>query len=477
MCSECHGQVVTRSLRWRPKPEYVGTVLNIKVDSDKTMKRRSDFILEKLNLNSKNQKNDISNNNDSLMEAPTNTDEKSAGGHISTIFSVEKKLDKENIPEKVKSFTQSPSIIEDSLDGSVPYFDPKTFLMQDANEVETINNIQDFTQNEDATMSEVLISGETEIKQSTKPRYSSTSSSSSSSSSSRSSSTSSSSSSSRKSNSNEHSAIDGPSTSKLTNQVSSGTSKTYHQSPINSNESDADLSDLDPTYTVNGSSATFREIIQLSSSSTSSSRSSSTVNSAPETAKRSRKRTRDPSKWKQNIAKALRNSGKAYVSSSTKKEVPARCVKDACKCRLKCVDNISDTDRNTLFETYWSIGDIEIQRSYIRSCMVEVKPKYRYTNADKPRLPNNAFYFTVNNVKIRVCKTFFINTLGICDRQIRTVKKKTDPQGFVISDNRGKSSSRKPVNPILIESIKQHINSIPRIESHYLRASTSREYI
>ncbi|KAI8433465.1 hypothetical protein MSG28_015500 [Choristoneura fumiferana] len=262
MCSECHGQVVTRSLRWRPKPEYVGTVPNIKVDTDKTMKRRSDFILEKLNLNSKNQKNDVSNKNDSLMEAPTNTDEKSAGGHISTggIIFIPNCTNFQNIPEKVKSLTQSPSIIEDSLDGSVPYFDPKTFLTQDANEVETINNIQDFTQNEDATMSEVLISGETEIKQSTKPRYSSTSSSSSSSSSSRSSSTSSSSSSSRESNSNEHSTIDGPSTSKLTNQVSSGTSKTYHQSPINSNESDADLSDLDPTYTVNGSSATLRGI-------------------------------------------------------------------------------------------------------------------------------------------------------------------------------------------------------------------------
>lgn len=56
--------------------------------------------------------------------------------------------------------------------------------------------------------------------------------------------------------------------------------------------------------------------------------------------------------------------------------------------------------------------------------MMEINPKYKYSNADKPRLPNNAFYFTVNNTRIRVCKTFYINTLGISDRQIRTVKKK-----------------------------------------------------
>lgn len=141
---------------------------------------------------------------------------------------------------------------------------------------------------------------------------------------------------------------------------------------------------------------------------------------------------------------------------------------------VECSEKMDDLDRNTFFEMYWSLSNIQLQRNYIRSCMIEVKPKYKYTNAEKPRLPNNAFYFTKNNSKIRVCKTFFINTLGISDRQIRTVKNKTDPQGFVSKDIRGKHLARKPTDPVLIESIKQHINSIPRIESHYLRASTSR---
>lgn len=242
-----------------------------------------------------------------------------------------------------------------------------------------------------------------------------------------------------------------------------------------------DLSDSDPTYTVDRSYSNLRRITRISSSSSSSSSNTavnvenSNTSSVPKTT-RSRKRIRDPSKWKQNIAKQLRNSGKAYISS-TKKEVPARCIKDACKCRLKCSEKIDDLDRKSFFEMYWSLCDIQLQRNYIRSCMIEVKPKYKYTNAEKPRLPNNAFYFTKNNSKIRVCKTFFINTLGISDRQIRTVKNKTDPQGFVSKDIRGKHLARKPTDPVLIESIKQHINSIPRIESHYLRASTSKEYI
>lgn len=261
------------------------------------------------------------------------------------------------------------------------------------------------------------------------------------------------------------------------------TSKLTSQSPINYNESDVDLSDSDPTY--RSRSPLNRRRLSMSSTSSSSSSSThlstpgpdSANNSVPETTRQSRKRVRDPSKWKQNVAKSLRNSGKAYISTTSKKEVPGRCIKEACNCRLKCSDNIDETERTQLFESYWSLGEVELQRSYIRCCMMEVKPKYKYSNAARPRLPNNAFYFTVNNNKIRVCKTFFINTLGICDRQIRTIKNKTDSQGFLQKDNRGKHASRKPISPFIIQDIKQHIDSIPRIESHYLRANTSREFI
>lgn len=195
---------------------------------------------------------------------------------------------------------------------------------------------------------------------------------------------------------------------------------------MDSNESDVDLSDSNPTYTIHRSRSRFRHSASSSTSSSSSSDEEMIhITPDPESNKGSRKRKRNPSKWKQNIAKMLRNSGKAYVSCTTKKEVSARSVKAPCKCKLKCSENINDADRHTLFQKYWSMANIDLQRAYIRSCMMEIKPRYKYTNAEKPRLPNNAFYFTVNSIKIRVCKTFFINTLDICDRQIRTVKKTT----------------------------------------------------
>lgn len=139
---------------------------------------------------------------------------------------------------------------------------------------------------------------------------------------------------------------------------------------------------------------------------------------------------------------------------------------------------MNDADRNTIFNSYWALGEIELQRSFIRNSMIEVKPKYKYTNAERPRNPNCAYYFTVNGIKIRVCKKFFINTLDICDKIIRTVKSKTNEQGFIERDLRGRNvEKRKKIDPNIVQDIKNHINYIPRIESHYLRSSTSREYI
>lgn len=279
-----------------------------------------------------------------------------------------------------------------------------------------------------------------------------------------------------------------PSTSTSMYRAATQQPKKYRESPIHSNESNADLSDNDPSYSKRPRSRLGGAVKVSASSSSTSSLSSDTTedelesfnDSVVEGRKKSRKCLRNPNKWKQNVAKTLRNTGKEYVSNKkSKKIVPARSIKGPCtsKCRLKCIDNIKEIDRNVLFQKYWALGNIELQRSYIRNCMVEVKPKYKYTNAARPRKPNNSFYFTVNDIKIRVCKTYFINTLNICDRQIRTVKKKTDAQGFIAKDNRGKNLNRKRTEPSVIQDIKNHINSIPRIESHYLRSSTSRDYI
>ncbi|KAG5889349.1 hypothetical protein JTB14_033443 [Gonioctena quinquepunctata] len=68
-------------------------------------------------------------------------------------------------------------------------------------------------------------------------------------------------------------------------------------------------------------------------------------------------------------------------------------------------------------------------------------------------------------------------TLDINDRPIRTALSKKTDNGFLEPDGRGKHGHQPTVDPEIEESIKTFINSIHRIESHYLRPQTTREFI
>lgn len=164
--------------------------------------------------------------------------------------------------------------------------------------------------------------------------------------------------------------------------------------------------------------------------------------------------------------------------SKRRKTIPARFIKDACNenCKLKCKDKIDDEGRYHLFSSFWDLGNLVAQRAYLRTCMEDITPKYKYTNSQNPRRPNKAFYFILNDNKIRVCKTFFKNTLSISERMIFTVQSRMN-DGFMLDDLRGRHNNHNKLNPQLLDDIRKHINTIPKLESHYVRASTSKQYI
>lgn len=203
-----------------------------------------------------------------------------------------------------------------------------------------------------------------------------------------------------------------------------------------------------------------------------------------EKAKMGRKRKAVPEEWRKNKAKLLRNCGKAYISTSkSQKQMPERQIKPTCteKCTLKCYNKINEENRQLIFMNYWKMGDLDNQRQFINNHVTAIKPKYRYIREGSTRKDyNHAFHFEVNREIIRVCKTFFKNTLGISDRPIRTVismQKNSTVGGFPTDDKRGIHGKHNKLDTVIIDGIKEHINSIPRIESHYCRASTSREYV
>nr|CAH7732169.1 unnamed protein product [Callosobruchus chinensis] len=143
-----------------------------------------------------------------------------------------------------------------------------------------------------------------------------------------------------------------------------------------------------------------------------------------------KKRLRFPEKWRKNVAKALRNNGKEYVSVSKDGKVrPARTIQPPCgdKCKLQCSKKFTEEDRNLLFTEYWNLA-----------------------------------------------------TLAINDRPIRTVaqKKLLAPTGQIIEpDKRGRHGKHPKLDAAIKDGVRNHINSIPRVESHYARSNTTKQFI
>ncbi|XP_072181409.1 uncharacterized protein [Diadema setosum] len=76
---------------------------------------------------------------------------------------------------------------------------------------------------------------------------------------------------------------------------------------------------------------------------------------------------------------------------------------------------------------------------------------------------------------VKVCRLMFMNTLGITEKQIRTVLNKKNPvTGVLGREKRG--GNQKP-EPEKRQKILEHLSKFPRVESHYCRSSSTCEYL
>ncbi|CAC5384820.1 unnamed protein product [Mytilus coruscus] len=76
-------------------------------------------------------------------------------------------------------------------------------------------------------------------------------------------------------------------------------------------------------------------------------------------------------------------------------------------------------------------------------------------------------------VKFVFVKSFFLTTLDISGRRIQWFFEKKSPQ---FEDKRGRHVKRK-ISEESKDRIRNHINSFPRIDSHYCRSSVKRQYL
>lgn len=122
--------------------------------------------------------------------------------------------------------------------------------------------------------------------------------------------------------------------------------------------------------------------------------------------KNTRKRKINVPQRKQNKRKNKRQHGEEYITTNgTIKE--AKTLKPPCesKCILDCTKNFSEILRKHIFETFWSLDDSQkgaFYNKFITRTLVK-----RRRAASKRKTYTFSYYFQKENLKVKVCKTFF----------------------------------------------------------------------
>lgn len=183
--------------------------------------------------------------------------------------------------------------------------------------------------------------------------------------------------------------------------------------------------------------------------------------------------------WKKNLNKKRRSLGSAYISRKVQKSPKTPRVVNCQNCQFECSVKFSEDDRNLICSNYWQMSYMR-QKDFILSCVETALPKCRRirTGTGPKKLLSRKYFFKKKDVKLQVCKIFFLKTLHISHGPVDKALKGLNEIGiFGNPDKRGHHVPANKTSEDLVARVKLHIESFPTMESHYCRKSTKREYL
>lgn len=192
--------------------------------------------------------------------------------------------------------------------------------------------------------------------------------------------------------------------------------------------------------------------------------------------RKTRKRQRNPKSWKKNVRKENRQLGKSYTSTSGKIVPDKKLQHVDCKCKFKCCDKISKDERESIALSFYQITRNEKSHFILNNteCKMSIRTKLKINPQKKKSF---SYFFHVNNEKHRVCKKFFLETILVSQKTIYNVHNNKDKVTQVPkSDERGKKTKDR-IPKTDKDLVRKHIESFAKVESHYCRAKTTKEYL
>ena len=212
------------------------------------------------------------------------------------------------------------------------------------------------------------------------------------------------------------------------------------------------------------------------------------TNSASTTPQKStRKRKRNQGRWTVEKRKHAHQAGKTYISKRGKLVLEKKIIdKKNCQssCKFNCAANVDETTRENIFENFYKKNHDE-KHVFIESTTEQTAVKRRSVKDKKTSKPTETkrknsyvYYLKVNGEKRKVCQSFYTSTLAISKAMVYSVHANKNPETMEPKrDGRGRHGNQSKISEEKRQVVIDHINSFPRIESHYCRAKTSKEYL
>lgn len=145
------------------------------------------------------------------------------------------------------------------------------------------------------------------------------------------------------------------------------------------------------------------------------------------------------------------------------------------KCPNSCTDKFTESDRLTINEHFWGLGNKIRQKDWILSSIVKKSVQRRRTEGNKKK---NSYTYVINynNISTKVCQQYLLKTLNISQKMLRIARENTDSLR-TYSVNKKRYVPYNKTDQTKIELIKSFIEQLPAVPSHYCRNKSNKLYL
>lgn len=176
--------------------------------------------------------------------------------------------------------------------------------------------------------------------------------------------------------------------------------------------------------------------------------------------------SKENGKYQQNIDRGERKLKSGCNSNFCRKSKVRKCFQ------------ITEAQREVIFQYFWSEMSWDQKKVYVASTVEKIPVKRKTQQDSRRRQGTFVYYLNVDNKKLQVCRTMFLNTLALGYKTVQEWV--NNSESGMHQDEGRKMTKKRELNSRNTSSIKYvdiFLNSLPKLPSHYNRKNSKKLFL